>query len=400
MNICMIAYTFYEVDNRVKRYAETLSELGFVVDVVALRSAPDMPSYEVLNKVNVYRIQDRIINENSNLSYLWRVLKFLFKSFWFVTKNNFTKKYKLVHVHSVPDFEVFSALIPKIFGAKVFLDIHDIVPEFYNSKFGTTDKSLVYKALLLLEKVSIGFSDHVIISNHIWEKRIIQRSTQPDKCTTILNYPDENVFQPAEKKKEDKLIMIYPGTLNWHQGVDIAIKAFSYIAQEITDLEFHIYGDGPEKPHLEQLIDKFNLNNRIFLKGFVPTHEMAKYMAQADIGVVPKRNDSFGGEAFSTKTLEFMSLKVPIIVSRTIIDQFYFNSDIVRFFSPNDPKDLSVAICDMVLNKNLREELKSNAYQFVQENKWGVKKEIYLGLIDRYLKTDLVNKNNFKTKSN
>ena len=39
--------------------------------------------------------------------------------------------YDVIHVHSVPDFQVFATLIPRLMGARVILDIHDIVPEFY-----------------------------------------------------------------------------------------------------------------------------------------------------------------------------------------------------------------------------------------------------------------------------
>ena len=35
--ICMVAYTAYESDNRVRRYAETLAKRGDHVDVIAIR---------------------------------------------------------------------------------------------------------------------------------------------------------------------------------------------------------------------------------------------------------------------------------------------------------------------------------------------------------------------------
>ncbi len=38
-------------------------------------------------------------------------------------------------------------------------------------------------------------------------------------------------------------------------------------------------------------------------------------MWRADLGVVPKRAEGFGNEAFSTKILEFMACGVPVLVS-------------------------------------------------------------------------------------
>lgn len=43
---------------------------------------------------------------------------------------------------------------------------------------------------------------------------------------------------------------------------------------------------------------------RVFMNDPVTLDEIVEIMTNADIGVIPKRNDDFGGEAFSTKTLE------------------------------------------------------------------------------------------------
>lgn len=163
--VCMPAYTFYEMDNRVRRYAEALAKRGDLVDVIALRWG-DLPAHEIINGVHVYRIQRRSKKQSGKVSYLLPLIRFLANSAIFIS----SKKYDLIHVHSVPDFEVFAALIPKLLGAKVILDIHDIVPEFYASKFGASQTGLIFKLLVLIEKACIRFSDHVIISNHLWEK--------------------------------------------------------------------------------------------------------------------------------------------------------------------------------------------------------------------------------------
>ena len=130
MNVCMIAYTFYEHDNRVRRYAESLAQFGHSVDVIALKS-PKGDSFTTLKNVSVYKIQERELNEKGKLSYLFRTLKFFISSFMFVTRKHLKRPYEIIHVHSVPDFEIFAALVPKLMGAKIILDIHDIVRNFF-----------------------------------------------------------------------------------------------------------------------------------------------------------------------------------------------------------------------------------------------------------------------------
>jgi glycosyltransferase involved in cell wall biosynthesis len=118
------------------------------------------------------------------------------------------------------------------------------------------------------------------------------------------------------------------------------------------------------------------------MKGFLPTKEVAKYMAEADLGIVPKRNDSFGGEAFSTKTLEFMSLGVPVIVSATKIDKYYFNDRVVQFFEPENEADLADKMLNLARDEELRNRLASNASKFLKDYNWENKKHFYLNLVD------------------
>jgi glycosyltransferase involved in cell wall biosynthesis len=383
MRVCMVGYTFYESDNRVMRYAETLAKRGDKVDIFALR-APGTLSFEKLDGVNVYRIQGRIFNEKGKSDYLFRVLRFLLISFWHLTIAHLTSPYDLLHVHSVPDFEVFAALVAKLMGAKVILDIHDIVPEFYAQKFKTGNRSVVYRLLLLAERLSIAFSDHVIISNHLWEKTLKARCKNPNKILTIMNYPDRTIFYRREGKRSDgKVVLLYPGSLNWHQGLDIAIKAFGLVAGKAENAQLWIYGEGPSKSFLEDLVVNLGLGDRVLINSCLPMKNIAGIMADADIGIIPKRNDAFGGQAFSTKTLEFMSLGVPIIVSRTEIDQYYFNDSVVKFFKPEDEEDLGRAMLEIIKGDDLRKTLIQNALEFVEDFSWEKRKGEYLGLIDR-----------------
>ena len=381
--ICMLAYSFYESDNRIMRYADALAKRGDIVDVIALRGE-NLPKYEKINNVNVYRIQKRKINEKNQATYLSKLLVFLLKSFLFISKRHLQKPYDMIHVHSVPDFEVFAALIPKLQGSSIILDIHDIVPEFYASKFSDGNKdSFFFKALVKLEQLSIKFSDHVIISNHLWHKTLTSRSVDKSKCTTVMNYPDEAIFyQRPRTRHDDKFIILYPGTLGWHQGLDVAIKAFAIIKDKVPKVEFYIYGVGSERDKLATLITELDLDNKVFIKDPIPIEKIAEVMANADLGIVPKKNDPFGGEAFSTKILEFMSLGIPVIVSRTKIDSYYFNDSVVKFFNPDDIDDLAQSMLTLFQNKEQRDTLRDNALRFVEDYRWSKKKNEYFDLVD------------------
>ncbi len=382
LRVAMLSYSFYDMDARVSRYAQTLARRGDHVDVISI-GRQSQADFERMEGVNVYRVQKRERNEQGKLDFASRLLRFLINSARVLNALHRKNPYDVIHVHSVPDFEVFAAWLPKLRGAKVILDIHDIVPEFYASKFGGGQDSLWYKMLIMIERISGAFSDHVIISNHLWGNTLC-RSVNPEKCSVIMNYPDETIFHPRPRSSRNgKFVMVYPGTLNWHQGLDVAVKAVQRIRTRAPQVEFHIYGSGDSQGTISDLVGSLSLEESVFLHDMLPKEQIAEVMAKADVGVVPKRNDAFGGEAFSTKSLEFMSLGVPLVLSETKIDRYYFNDSVVRFFESENVDALASAVLDLIDHPNLRKTLSENALKFVEELSWSQKKSEYLDLVDR-----------------
>jgi glycosyltransferase involved in cell wall biosynthesis len=379
----MLVHNTYETDNRVRRYAEALAKRGDQVEVIALTGGNAPLVSEEINGVTVFRVQNRVRNERGKWTYAWRLLRFLMVSSIFMTKRHHRIKYDVVHVHNLPDFLVFAAWYPKMTGARIILDIHDIVPELFANKFDAKPGNLYIALLKFIEKASAAFVDYVIVSNHLWYEKLLSRSVPKEKCSVFLNHVDPSLFYRRERTRtDDKVIVIFPGSFQWHQGLDIAIEAFALVQKRVANCEFHIYGGGDEKTELIALTEKLGLNDKVKIFDSAPLETIADLISNADLGVVPKRADSFGNEAYSTKIMEFMSQGVPVVVSRTKIDNFYFDNSVVRFFTSGDVKALAEAMCDVIDNPALREKLIAGGYRYVDLHSWDRRKHEYLNLVD------------------
>jgi glycosyltransferase involved in cell wall biosynthesis len=383
MRVCVLAYSFYEGDTRIQQYVKALLERGDEVDIVALRRE-GQTSFDKIGGASLYRIQGRAKNERGPLSYLYRMVRFLFHAGFMMRRLNRTRRYDISHVHSVPDFLVFAALPLRLHGVPVILDIHDILPEFYASKFEVSDRSLVFRGLVLVEKISCAFSTHVIIANDLWKQRLAKRSVPEPKCSVFCNYPDPEIFHAQPRTRRDgKFVLLYPGSLNFHQGLDVAIRAFSKVAEQIPNAEFHICGEGAEKHKLVELANSLGLEPRVFFHNWMPLTAVVEAMCNADLAIVAKRaSNSFGTEAASTKITEFMAMGVPVIVSRTKIDSFYHNEREVEFFESENESALAAAILHLSRDQERRAALIRNGLQYVREHNWNVKKHEYLSLVD------------------
>ncbi|MGZ6248638.1 MAG: glycosyltransferase, partial [Syntrophales bacterium] len=78
-----------------------------------------------------------------------------------------------------------------------------------------------------------------------------------------------------------------------------------------------------------------------------------------------------------------MSLGIPVIVSRTKIDNYYFNDCVVKFFRPEDEADLAEKMVALIKDRQERERLVANASRFLEDYAWENKQHLYLDLVDR-----------------
>jgi glycosyltransferase involved in cell wall biosynthesis/peptidoglycan/xylan/chitin deacetylase (PgdA/CDA1 family) len=380
--ICMLSYSYYENDNRVRRYAETLVQEGHQVDVICLQKA-GLSRYDTLNGVNINRAQMRERDEKKPIDYFRKILRFFFRSGMILTLRHLRKKYDLIHVHNIPDFLVFAALFPKLAGCKIILDIHDVVPELFRSKFSISADSYIFRMLCIKEKLCASFANHVIVANKIWEEKICVRSVNRNKCTTILNYPDDALFQQtAIKLERDRDIFIFPGTLSYHQGLDIAINALALIKDRFPKADIHLYGGGSSLMALLNLAVQLGLEKRVLFMGALPIERIGEAISKSICGIVPKRSDCFADEAFSTKILEFMAVGLPVIVSDTTIDKYYFNDSLVLYFQSGNASDMADKMAMILEDSQLRQRLVKNSSEFVQNFRWQKNKYVYLDLVE------------------
>lgn len=384
LRVCMVTHSIYETDNRVMRYAESLAKRGDVVEIFCLKQRQTDDNEMMINGVTIHRIQTRAgRSEQRSLDYLLPILRFCGRTSVRVLTNHLRCKYDFFHIHNVPDFVVFTALVPRCLGARVILDIHDIVPEFYASKFKTHDHAWVLRSLFWMEKLSSHVAHQVIISNHLWQEKYQRRTRTEGKCSVFINNVDADIFQPTRRTRtDDRFIVLFPGGFQWHQGLDIAIRAFQIIVKAIPRAELHLYGDGNMKSEWVDLTKQLGLSNTVKFFDGVPIKQIAAIMANADLGVVPKRSDSFGNEAYSTKIMEFMSVGIPVVISRTKIDQYYFNDQCVCFFESGNHEELAQKIIELARDPARRAAQAERALAYAQQNNWETRKNDYLGLVD------------------
>lgn len=387
--ICMLAYTYYLYDGRVRREAEALAERGDLVDFICVRREGERAE-ENINGVNVYRLPLSHYQGENNLAYISGYLAFTFLAFVKLNLLFLKTRYDLIQTHNMPDFIVFAALFPKLLGAKIIHDIHDLVPDLYATKFRHGFTRALVQLSLGLEKLSCRFADHVLTVNNTVAAKLTNRSIPPDKCTVIMNTADDKIFYPRESKNNGgrkHFTLIFHGTLVYRYGVDVAIRAVFLLKDKIPQLLFEIYGGaGDQFENLRNLIKELGLEKHVYLSDCpLPMDKMPEKIASADAGIVPNRKDKYTDEILPVKLLELVAMGKPAIVARTETVEKYFDESVVLFFKPGDEHDLARAIFTLYSRSELRKNLADNTRIFSQKYGWKEVKKSYLNAIDNLL---------------
>lgn len=384
--ICMVAYTHYPTDSRIRREAESLVERGDEVDMICLgESGEENP--ELFHNVRLIKIIVKRYRGDSALRYIFSYLHFFFSAVFQLTLLHVRKPYHLIQVHTMPDFMVFTAIIPKLLGIKVLLDVHDLMPELYESKFNYPSTHPLIRLITWVERISISFADSAMAVHKPHLEALCTHGNPRQKFTILLNLPDPKIFDTKKytvpEISDGKFELIYHGMLARRNGLETAIRAVASLQNELDGLRLTIIGDGDDVPHLKELIEEFHLKNIVDLsEGMVSMEKLIPRILRAEVGVVPIFYDDFTKYMLPVKLLEYVALEKPVICSRTETIEAYFDDSQVQFFSPGDEDDLAEKIWMLAQHPCKLEELNKNAFRFNQTYSWYSQKQIYHTLVD------------------
>jgi glycosyltransferase involved in cell wall biosynthesis len=80
--------------------------------------------------------------------------------------------------------------------------------------------------------------------------------------------------------------------------------------------------------------------------------------------------------------MEFMAVGVPVLATRTRIDEFYFNDRLVQFFESGNAPEMADKIIELIESPQRMAELRRNCSEFIAANNWNEKQEEYFALVD------------------
>jgi glycosyltransferase involved in cell wall biosynthesis len=382
---CMVVHAYYPLaETRVQREAETLVRAGYDVDVLCLRDEGE-PRRERTGGVEVHRLRVRVDKRGLGAQFL-SYLRFFGLATCRVTRLHLRRPYRAVQVHNLPDFLVFCALVPKLRGVPVILDLHDLMPEFFAGRFGGS-RPTVERLVRWQERLACRFADHVITVSEHWRQALVARGVPPARCSVVMNLADEHIFHPpARPVPPDGRIaafhLLYHGTVTHRYGLDLAVRAVARLRDEIPGLRLTILGQGDQMADLAGLVRELGLEGHVDLnERLLPAEELPDLIAGADVGVVPYRDDVFTDGLVPTKLMEYAAMALPCAAARTTAIEATFGDSVAAYFTPGDDEALARTIRELWRDPGARARLAAGCRSFNRRHNWAREGGAYAALV-------------------
>ncbi len=369
--------------------AEALVGRGHTVDVLCLQ-LPGQPAEEVLNGVQIVRLPETRHQGAGAAAYLKEYGRFFFLAGAELRRRHRAAPYALVQVHNPPDALVFCTFA--IQGPRrrvpIVLDLRELVPELFMSRFGLARGSLVVRVLTWVERLACGYASAALVLHARHHRLMVSRGISEKKLTQVMNCPDERIFGRGEPKghrssvDEGRFTVINHGGILQRYGVDVLVEAIARVRPQIPGIRLELYGTGDYQPQIEQLIRELELGDVVRLHGQRPIEEMPAAIAAADVGVAPLKQDVFTDCGLPTKLLEYVMLGVPAIASRTATTADYFDENMVLLFEPGNAADLAAKLLQVHRDPEAARGRAKCARSFTDQHNWRTESATYVRTIE------------------
>ena len=175
------------------------------------------------------------------------------------------------------------------------------------------------------------------------------------------NLPEKGEFRRKYKIKDNEKIILYVGRLHESKGIDLLVKVFADLTNELKDIKLVLVGpDDGYQLILEELVQSLKMDDKVLFTGFVTKDKKMAAYIDANVFVLP----SFLG--FPVTFLEACACGTPIITTNNG-DTLDWINDKVGYVVEYDKDQLQDAIYKVLSDEGLRRRFGEKGRRLVME---------------------------------
>ena len=225
------------------------------------------------------------------------------------------KKYDVIHSHEEAAF--FSVGLARKYKIKHIYDMHSSLPQQLGN-FGKYNLAPIRRLFERLEKYVLESCDGVIticadLADAVRTMGVqVPHSMIENTADDTKVFPATEVQVRAKFSLNDKKIVLYTGTFEAYQGLDLLIDAFKEVVATNPDAHLLMVGGRPEQiDALRERVKNLQLADFVTFSGTVPSSEIPSYLKSADVIASPRSS----GTNTPLKLYGYMRSGVPLVAT-------------------------------------------------------------------------------------
>jgi glycosyltransferase involved in cell wall biosynthesis len=381
----MLLHDYYPEEVRVVAEARAAAAAGFEVDVIALRG-PGEPPEELVDGVRVIRLPVAHQHGGGRLTLLGEYLRFTVLALVEAAKRSRPRRYDVVHVNNPPDFLIVAALLPRLVGSKVVLDVHDLTPDMFMMRFDNAPGGLLDRALRLVERSAARLADAVVTVHEPYRRELGAHGVPLEKIAVVMNSLDEGILPTGDESDGagSGFRVVYHGTVTPHYGVGVLVEALGLAQATIPGLRLEIYGAGDDLPAVTEQVRANGLEaTATIVPRFLPQADVLRAVRGASVGVIPNLPTRLNRFALPTKLFEYVALGIPAVAADLPTIRGHFSETEVLFFEPGSASSLARALESVARDPEAAERRAAAARERYDAYRWHHSARTYTDLIWR-----------------
>lgn len=216
---------------------------------------------------------------------------------------------------------------------------------------------------------------HLFVISTSLKEFYIANGVSPERITIVNVIVDPDRFVNVEKQDEADHYIAYCGSLyNKKDGIDILIKAFSYISTKYPDKKLYIIGKTPSSYEADAnenvaLIKSLHLEEKVVLTGEISAAEMPQMLKNAEVLALARPENLQTKNGFPTKLGEYLLTMNPVIVTKVSdIPLFLENGVSAYLANPDDVQDFSSKLLSLYSDYELAKKVGRRGYEVAMKS--------------------------------
>ena len=221
--------------------------------------------------------------------------------------------------YAVPTYGLQVGILGKLYGVPVMQRALDVS--------GKIRKLIINPVIDLVEKACFALATRISTNNPAMTNHVVRSMGGGISSKIVMHYPplDRRIFKETLRdpvlaadlgiEERDQVVM-YMGSFFYFSGLDEVLRQLQSALRANPNLKLLLIGGGEQDNELRAISLELGIESRIVFAGFVPFHDLPRFMSLGDVAINPLRVSKVAGAAFPHKVLQYMAVGIPTVSTR------------------------------------------------------------------------------------